>query len=198
MTCVTLKPYTRACGGVTGGVSDIALFDPFDLNFTQTTTADVVGPYTAVTIQADATPVQGTDPVIFPVSFETDEAEYQWTQSKKGCSTKYSHEFDFSLADNSQTLTNFLEALDAAGCCCGLGVAIRLNTGRIFIAGERWVNNAQILRFTIAQDGSKGTSGKVYDDENVGNIVLKGDYSRPLYEYTGTWQSILDLNAADT
>lgn len=197
MTCVTLQEYDQACGAVTGGISDILIFDPFDINFTQgAAVAGVLPPYTAVAIQADATPVAGTDQVFFPISFEIDEAEYQWTQSKKGCSTKYTHEFDFSLAGNSQKMTNFLQSLDSAGCCCGIGVAVRLNSGKILIAGERWVTNAQILRFTLAQDGSKGTSGKVYDDENVGNIVIKGDYSRPLYEYTGTWASLLALNDA--
>jgi hypothetical protein len=52
------------------------------------------------------------------------------------------------------------------------------------------LNAVSITRFIIKQDGSDGTSGKLYDDLNGGNIVLKGAYSRNLYEYTGTWASV--------
>jgi hypothetical protein len=103
---------------------------------------------------------------------------------------KYEHEFIFQLPENGQTLTTFLQALDAAGCCCGLGMAIRLNSGKILIAGEKYVSGASITRFTMKQDGSDGTSGKLYDDLNGGNIHIKGSYSRNLYEYTGTWASL--------
>ena len=42
MICVSLKAYSRACGGVTGGMSDIAIFDPNDLDFTQAGDVDGV------------------------------------------------------------------------------------------------------------------------------------------------------------
>jgi hypothetical protein len=265
MLCVTLKGYTRACGGVTGGISDIATFDPSDFDFTQTTTAGVKGAYTAVALKAgsgaSATaaltsggvgPVTvnaggsgyGTAPTVaftggggtgaaatavvsngqvtgvtitapgtgytsaptvaftggsatkalgakaFLINFQQDEAEWTWKQSVKGCAVKYEHEFKFQLPENSQTLTNFLEALDAASCCCGLGMFIRLNSGKTFVAGEKYVGGSAITRFSVKNDGSEGGSGKLYDDFNGGNITLKGDYSRNLYEYSGTWADI--------
>ena len=265
MLCVTLTGYTRACGGVTGGISDIATFDPSDFNFTQATVSGVVGPYTAVALKpgsgAAATAVlsgttvasatvtapgsaYATAPTVvftggggtgatatatvsggvvtgititaagtgyttvptisftggsatkalgakvFGINFQQEEAEWTWKQSKKGCATKYDHEFKFQLPENSQTLTNFLQALDAASCCCGLGMIIRLNSGKIFIAGEKYVNSSSITRFSVSQDGSEGGSGKVYDDFNGGNLVLKGAYSRNLYEFSGTWADI--------
>jgi hypothetical protein len=266
MLCVQLQSYVRACGGVNGGISDMAIFDPFDFNFTQAAASDGITPaYTAVAARSNATggaataattsnavsaitvtnggsgyttaptisftggggtgatatatvsggiitaitvgaggsgyttaptvvitPAAGTGKM-YVVSFQQDEAEWKYTQSVKGCSTKYSHEFDFQLPDNSNTLTNFQAALDAAGCCCGLGVVMRLNNGKIFVAGERYVNAGAITKFIIKQDGTTGGSGKLQDDFNGANMVFKGDYSRNLYEFTGNWTAITAL-----
>ncbi len=192
MLCVSLKGYSRACGGVTGGISDIAIFDPNDLNFTQAAAiAGVNQPYTAVAERA------GVDtPSVFAINFQVDEAEWTYAQSKTGCATKYEHEFIFQLPENSQDLTTFMESLDAAGCCCGIGIIFRMNNGKIFVAGEKYVNDATIPRFTMAQDGTEGGSGKLFDEFNGGNVHLKGSYSRNLYQYTGTWASIEALVTA--
>jgi hypothetical protein len=268
MLCVQLKGYTRACGGVTGGISDIAIFDPSDYDFTQATTAGVKGPYTAVGLKpgagAAATAAIGsggvtgatvtaggsgyaTAPIVtltggagtgatatatvsngvvtgvtitapgtgytsaptiafsggsatkalgakvFLINFLSDDtyqAEWTWKRTSKGCAIKYDHEFVFQLAENSQTLTNFLEALDAASCCCGLGMIVRLNSHKIIVAGEKFVNGTAITRFNMTHGDSDGGSGKAYDDFNGGNIKFKGAYSRNLYEYTGSWSDI--------
>lgn len=192
MLCVTLKNYSRACGGVTGGISDVGIFDPNDLNFTQASAIDGV----AQVYSAVAERVGVTTPSVFLVSFQVDEGEWTWTQSKTGCATKYEHEFIFQLPENSQNLTTFQQALDAAGCCCGIGMFIRLNSGKIFVAGEKYVNATSIPRFTMAQDGSEGGSGKLFDDFNGGNIRFKGSYSRNLYEYSGAWSTIEALAAS--
>lgn len=137
--------------------------------------------------------VTGTVGKMFNVSFLRDEAEWAWKQSVKGCSVKYEHTFTFQLPENSQNLTTFLQALDAASCCCGLGLIIRLSSGKIFVCGEKWVNNSAQPRFTVLNNGSSGTSGKLYDDFNGGTIVLTGPYSRSLYEYAGDWSDVTDL-----
>lgn len=137
--------------------------------------------------------VTGTGGKMFNVTFLRDEAEWAWKQTVKGCSVKYEHTFTFQLAENSHNLTTFLEALDAASCCCGLGVVIRLSSGKIFVCGEKYVNSSSIPRFTVLNNGSSGSSGKLYDDFNGGTIVLTGPYSRSLYEYNGTWADILAL-----
>lgn len=187
MLCVSLKNYSRACGGVTGGVSDIAIFDPNDLNFTQAAAvAGVAQSYSAV-----AERVGVVSPSVFLISFQVDEAEWTWKQSVTGCAVKYEHEFVFQLPENSQNLTTFQQGLDAAGCCCGIGMAVRLNSGKIFIAGEKYVNASSIPRFTVKQDGSDGGSGKTFSDFNGGTLHLKGSYSRNLFEYSGTWDSII-------
>jgi hypothetical protein len=192
MICVTLKNYQRGCGSVSGGISDILVFDPSDFDFTQAAaTGGALPPYTAMALQTGATgkPIQ-------QISFQQDEAEWKWTQSVKGCSVKYDHEFDFQLAENGQTLTTFLQALDAASCCCGLGMIIRMNNGKIFVAGEKFVNGSSTIRFQIKNDGSSGGSGKLIDDFNGGNIVLKGSSSRNLYEFSGDWADVEAFIAA--
>ncbi len=189
MLCITLQEYVRACGPVTGGISDILVFDPSDFDFTQVApVAGVAQPYSAIARQTGATEPLGGN--MFNVTFLRDEAAWDWKQSVKGCSTKYEHTFAFQLPENSQQLTTFLQALDSASCCCGLGMIIKLNDGRIFVAGEKFVNGSSIGRFTITQNGSTGGSGKLYDDFNGGNIVLVGPYSRNLFEYDGPWADI--------
>lgn len=190
MLCVTLKPYSRACGGVTGGISDLGIFDPNDIDFTQAAAVSgTAQPYTALAER------DGVDsPSIFMVSFQPDEAEWTFTQSVTGCSVKYEHEFVFQLPENSQALTTFQQALDAAGCCCGLGLIFRLNNNKIFVAGEKYVNGTSITKFLVKQDGSEGGSGKLQDDFNGANIHFKSSYSRNLYEYTGAWSAVEALS----
>jgi hypothetical protein len=189
MLCVSLNAYTRSCGGVTGGISDIAIYDPNDLNFTQSAAvAGVAQKYSAVAER------DGVDsPSVFVINFQTGEAEMKITESVTGCATKYDFEWIFQLPDLSQNLTTFQQALDAAGCCCGIGVIMRLNSGKIFVAGERYVNDDIITRFTVKQDGSDGGTGKLFNDLNGMNIHFKASYSRNLYEYSGTWASIVAL-----
>ncbi len=299
MLCVTLKEFARACAPVSGGISDIAIFDPNDYNFTQPSAIlGVNQAYNAISLRAGANGTGGTGATctvtistlgitgdnislalpngmiigwttqtvtettvtllaaklvlningytitsgysatnlagvititapaglgatvnghelviddegmvtsrtafaggvngtglgkMYMISFLRDEAEWTWKQSVKGCSTKYEHAFNFQLPENSQNLTTFMEALDAASCCCGLGMAIRLNDGKVFIAGEKYVNGTSISRFSIVNNGSNGTTGKLYDDFNGGNMILAGSYSRSLYQFTGGWEDI--------
>lgn len=301
MLCISLTSYARQCNTVTGGMSDMALFDPSDFNFTQAgAIAGVTQPYSAVALRPGATGsgataatctvtitaigsdgdiisvyyagtllgsftktaaestttllaaalktainnlttttgfsasnvagvititapasygatintqnvvvddtggitssktafsggVTGTGGKMYVVNFQRDEAEYQWKQSVKGCSVKYEHTFNFQLPENSQSLGTFMQALDAASCCCGLGIVFRLNDGKIFVCGEKYVNGSEISRFTVLNNGSSGSSGKLYDDFNGANMVLVGPYSRPLYEFSGTWDAITAL-----
>lgn len=192
MLCVSLKPYSRACGGVTGGISDLGIFDPNDLNFTQPAAIDGVAQAYSAVAERD-----GVDtPSVFLVSFQVDEGEWTFTQSVTGCSVKYEHEFVFQLPENSQALTTFQQALDAAGCCCGLGLVFRMNNAKVFVAGEKYVNGASISKFTVKQDGSEGGSGKLFDDFNGANIHFKSSYSRNLFEYVGGWDDIEALATA--
>lgn len=188
MLCVKLSEFKKLCGATSGGLSDLAIFDPADFNFTQVAAGD---PYTAVALREGATAAGGAK--VYNISFQVNEAERTWKQSRKGPSVKYDHEIKAQLPQLSQSLTKFLQSLDAAGACCGFGLFARHNDGKIFVAGEKYVNAGQIPNFLVTMDGSDGTSGKLFDDFNGANVLIKGSYSRELYEYSGDWASITAL-----
>ena len=191
MICVNLASYTAPCATTTGGVSDIWIYDPSDFNWTQTVTAGVAGPYTAVALRTGATSAGGAK--MFPVKFQRKEAEFKFKHSKNGCSVKYEFDLSAQLPNLSQSLTNFLQQLDSAGCCCGLGIVVQLNSGVVFVLGERFVNNNAIPYFEITMDGTDGGSGKKFEDFNGANVMFKGEYSRMAYTFSGGAAAIIAL-----
>ncbi len=201
MLCTNLQSINRVCGPTSGGISRVWIFDPYDFDFTQAVADPITGAaakYTVVAIRETGevpAPIEGA--AMLPVKFQKEEAEYKFAQSRKGCSVKYEHSLEFQLADLDQSITNWNAAVDAAGCCCGVGLIIQLKSGKIFVAGERFVNDAEIsIALELTQDGSSGTSGKLLDDFNGETVVIKGNHGRKLYEYSGTVQSIIDLEPA--
>lgn len=194
MLCITLKALNRTCGGVSGGIAKIWIFDGADFDFTQgaAATDGTLPAYTTVALATGATAASGAK--MFPITFADDTASLTWAQSVKGCSVKYELTWTLGLADVGQIITNFLQVLDAAGCCCGLAIATLLNTGRILIAGERVVNGAPIqVPMKIKQDGSSGGTGILLDDENQHSLVLKGSFGRLPYEFTGGTAALVAL-----
>jgi hypothetical protein len=149
----------------------------------------VAQPYSALAERDGA-----TTPSIYIVDFQIENGEWTWKQSVNGCSVKYEFEWILQLTENAQLLTTFLQSMDRGACCCGIGIIFRLNSGKMFVAGERFVNSEAITRFIIKHDGSDGTSGKLLDDYNGANLHLKGSYTRNLYEFNGTWNSVLALS----
>lgn len=180
MLCVTLKSYTKACASTTGGVSDIWIFDPADFNFTQDATSKS---YTAIALRAGA--VQEDGAKMFPVKFQRKEAEFKFKHTLNGCSVKYEFDIDAQLPNLDQELTNFLTSLDDAGCCCGLGMIIRLYSGKIFVIGERYVNASSIPYFEVVMNGTEGGSGRKMEDFNGAKVMFKGEFGRMANEFTG-------------
>ena len=187
--------YNRACAATAGGIARVWLFDGNDFDFTQTAPASgstAVMPYSAVALATGATALSGAK--MYPIAFEKKTAEHTFKQSKKGSSSKYEHQLEFKLPDISQMITNWNKAVDDIGVCGGLGIAIQYNSGKIFIAGERIVNGLPVdVPMDMVQDGSSGTSGKLMDDENAETVILKGDYPRKLYEFTGGVASLISM-----
>ena len=193
MLCVKLKSYTRPCGATSGGVANAWFYDPYDFNFTQAAAAvdGTPGKYSAIALRAGATAEGGAK--LFPVKFQRKEAQFTAKQSVTGCSVKWDYEFNAQLPDISHDLNTFLMSLDAAGCCCGLGLIVRLNSGVILVSGERFVNNEEIPYFELKQDGSELDSGKTFSDFNGAKMVIKGEYSRPPFEFSGGIAALTDL-----
>lgn len=191
--CTKLIKYKQGtCIGVSGGIAQIFLFDNADFDFTQAApVSGVIQPYTAV---ADLSAGAGK---FYGVNFQRNEAEYTFDQSSKGgYFTKYTHKLNFNAPDLSMLTTQWNKLVDLAGECCGIGIVIVLNSGRILIMGEGSVNTAGLaIPFFCYQDGSKGTSGKKFDDMNANSVQLNGDYTRSLIEYTGGIASIIALAA---
>lgn len=191
MLCVTLTSYNAPCGITSGGVSDIWVFDPSDFDWTQATVSGVVGPYTAVALRTGA--VQASGAKMFPMKFQRKEAEFKFKHTITGCSVKYDFEIMAQLPNLSQDLTNYLSSLDSAGCCCGLGLVVLLNSGKMFVLGERYVNDTRIPYFEVKMDGTEGGSGKKFEDFNGANVMFKGEFGRMAYEFTGGVQAIEDF-----
>lgn len=185
MLCVQLKSYNQACTATSGGVSNVWFFDPTDFNFTQAAAGSdgTPGTYTAISLNTGATGAAGAK--MFPVKFQRKESSFTMKQKVVGCSVQWDFEFMAQLPNISHDLNTFLMSLDAAGCCCGLGMIVRLNSGKIFVAGERFVNAAEIPYFELKQDGSELDSGKQFSDFNGAKLMIKGEYGRPSFEFSG-------------
>lgn len=191
MLCVNVQGFKRNCLPASSGVAKVAFFDPSDFNFTQAAPiADVVQPYTAVALRDGATAETGA--LMYLVEFEPQQAEYKVTRAT-GKYASYEHELDAQLLGVNMNLTNFLMALDAASYCCGVGVIVWLYNGKLQVFGEKYVNDEEIAPFLVINDTTNTTTGKAFNDFAGANLVLKGTYSRPPIEYTGTWDSIVAL-----
>lgn len=180
MLCVTLKSYTAPCSATTGGVSDLWVYDPADFNWTQDATTKS---YTALALRDGATAAGGAK--MFRLSFQRKEAEFKFKHTLNGCSVKYEFDLDAQLPNLSQELTNYLSSLDSAGCCCGLGLVIRLNSGKIFVIGERYVNGNTIPYFEVVMNGTEGGSGRKMEDFNGAKVMFKSEYGRMANEFSG-------------
>jgi hypothetical protein len=121
---------------------------------------------------------------MYPLNFMEYTGEYTFDNpSSETCSVKYTHTFTATLVNISQSLNNFLRIMSDAGCCCGLGLILELNSGVLLVMGENFVGNVQQRRFKVKMS-SKGGSGKKYDDNNSAEVTFTADYFRPLMTFT--------------
>lgn len=191
MIAITVKGYSRPCGGVVGGLARLWVGDPKDFAFTQPAAAanGDAQAYSVIALStAAAAAISGSPSLVaalYPIVFLEEEGEYTFQRSSKGCSTKYQHNINAQLPQLSQGCNTFLQKMDAAGCCTGLLFVMEMNDGKIFVAGESIVNGVTILPFRMKHGDTDGTSGKVLDDYSGVNVKFTGAYTRPLYEFSG-------------
>ena len=190
--CATLVKYAPAtCAVVPGGIAQIFIFDSTIFDFTQAApTGGVIAPYTAITDL-------GSSDKLYPVKFQRMKAKYTYKQSNTdGVSPSYEHSLHFSVPNLNQLNAQWSTLVDATGYCCGVGVIMILNSGVILVMGEGSVNtNPLTVPFYVYQDGSAGDTGEKMQDTNSAQIVLKGEYNRPLIQYTGAASTITALSA---
>lgn len=103
-----------------------------------------------------------------------------------GSSSSYAYDITASLAQFSQRMAVFNSKIDAAAGCCRLVFVWINNDGKIFVAGEKYVDATKIgVPFRLWQNGSKIATGAKFTDKNGQDISIKGTYSRLPYEFTG-------------
>ncbi|MXP04786.1 MULTISPECIES: hypothetical protein [Apibacter] len=195
MLCVNHTGLFRKCTPTSGGISRLLIFDPSDFNFTQDTKTNS---YTAITRRTKAG--DETDlGYFFDIPFKRKEAERTYSQSVGNSgATKYTHTVTALIPMLGQDLTNFLSSLDAASYCCGLGLIIEHNDGKVFVMGEKYVDDETIPVFWIEHNGTEGGTGKLFDDPNSATVKFVGDYSRELNEFKGGIDAILEMMAKRT
>jgi hypothetical protein len=193
MLSVDVLGYAAVCAPVTGGISRVWTFDPADLDWTQATPGAV---YSAAALMAGATTATGGG--FREIKFDYLEGQLKSAMTRKNSSIKWNHALTLHLAQMSQDLTTFLETMQKAAACASLGFAVQLNTGKVFIMGESIVNAEKIVQFRVLlDDGTEADTGKMLDDAQGATVVFKGDYGRPLYEFTGGVSAIEALLAED-
>lgn len=191
MLCITLTSYNRACASTTGGINRLWLFDPADWTFTMASSI-----YTAVARMAGATFAGGA--IMAPISFENKTAEYTSKRTSTGpCRYKYEHKITADLPQLTSTVNLWLKSLDDAGCCCGLGIIFEMNDGTIFVMGERYIATSAITpKFEVLHGDSGQSTGKLFDDFNGTNLVIVGEYFRPLRTYSADVDTIVAFETA--
>jgi hypothetical protein len=161
-----------------------------------TATATVsAGVVTAVTIGSGGTGYTTAPTVSFVSSgtanlFEIDSLEDTINVSMSqanadGSSSAWDYAIICNMAQFSQQMTNFNSKIDAAAACCQMLFVWQQNDGKIFVAGEKYVDSLLIPKFKLRQDGSKIDIGKKFTDFNGQNLSIKGSYSRPAFEFSG-------------
>lgn len=144
---------------------------------------------TATLSASGATVIGGAK--MYPFNFMVNTGEYTFDNpASETCSVKFSHSLVGTAINITQALNNYLNSLASAGCCCGLGLIIELNSGTLLVMGEKFVGNVEQRRFKVTMS-SKGTSGKKFEDSNMADVTFAGDYTRALYTFTGGVAAIL-------
>lgn len=197
MLCVKFNNLTRECTPSSGGVSRLLIFDPSDFDWTQDPYTKA---YTAVARREGADAANpGNDPNLsgffFDIKFKRKEAEFKFTHSIGASGApKYASELTALYAALGQELTNFLINMDAASYCCGIGLAVILNSGVIYILGEGFVNGDFVdPYYEVLHNGTEATSGKLFDDLNGATLKFTSDYGRPPHTFAGGLNALLSM-----
>lgn len=181
--------YIKPCTPNTGGISRVWVFDPADMDFTQG--GAPANSYSAVALTGGATILGGSG--FFSIGFDYLEGQLKSPMNAKGSSVKYAHALSLHVPEVANDLTNFLITMTIALACSSLGFIIEQNNGHVMVMGESIVNGSPIPIFKVIMDGTEVDTGKAFDDANGAGLMFKGDYGRPLFEFTGGIAAIIAL-----
>lgn len=195
MLCKTPAALAKVCNNTASGVSKAWLFDPLDFTWTQPTATNGSGALTVVARATGATAIGGA--LMYPVILDNKDnaSEYTAKRSSKNRKPKYEHNLNLKYEALSQTFTDWLTAIDATACC-GVGIVMLLNNGKILIAGQRVIGGTEIAYpLQMLLDDGTFTSGKATDDFQGGDLNFKGDHNLPLNEFTGNISVIVGFES---
>lgn len=185
--------YTRQCDPNSGGISRVWVADSADFDWTNAGGTNTCV-YSAVALVAGATILGGSG--FFPIEFDIYEGELKTAHSVKGSSNKYSSTLTLQTPVWGKEAGIFAAKMQKASACGSLLFVVEQNNGRILVMGESIVNAGKIPLFRVIMDGTESDSGKQFDDMNGSKFVFKGDYTRPLFEFTGGASAIEALEGA--
>lgn len=180
--------YARNCDANSGGVSRVWVADSADFDFTS-----IAGSfnYTAVALIAPATLIGGSG--FFPINFNYLEGQLKTGQSVKSSSNVYKNSLELFIPVFGKEASVFQSKMQQASACGSLLFIIELYNGDVMVMGESSVNTIAIPIFRVIMDGAESDSGKAMDDANGVKLMFKGDYTRPLAEFTGGIAAIIAL-----
>lgn len=183
-------PITFTGGGGTGAAAYANVVNGVVINVVITAAGTGYSSAPTATLSTSGATLAGGGKM-FQFNFLENTGEYTFDNPvSEACSIKFMHSLVGTMINVSQSLNNYLNTLSSAGCCCGLGVVMELNSGVILVMGEKYVGNVEQRRFKIKMS-SKGGSGRKYEDPNHADVTFTGDYTRALYSFTGGASAIL-------
>lgn len=182
--------YARQCDPNSGGVAAVWVADSSDFDWTNAGGTNTCV-YSAVGLRGGATILDGSG--FFPIGFDIYEGELKTGHSVKGSSNKYGNSLMVQLPVWGKEAGIFAAKMQKASACGSLLFVVQQNNGRIMVMGESYVNGIKIPPFRVIMDGTEFESGKQFDDINGAKFMFKGDYTRPLFEFTGGVDAIIAL-----
>lgn len=194
MLSVNVQGYSPACSPTVGGADLLLVGDAADFDFTEGAPDSNGNPtgYSAIARRSGATTSGGA--YLYEIKSLQDSIMVEISQANSDfSSSEYQYVVGAKLAKMSQAMTNFNKKMDAASVCGQLVFVWRNNDGSIFVAGEKFVNGVQVIRFRFRQDGSKIGNGKKFSDFNGQDLSFKASYLRAPYEFTGGIGSITGM-----
>lgn len=195
MLCKTPAALAKVCNNKPSGLSKLWLFDPLDFTFTQPTATNGSGALTVVARATGATSIGGA--LMYPVALDNKDnaATYEAKRTLKNRKAKYEHSVNIKYEELSQTLTDWLTTIDSTACC-GVGMVMQLNSGKILVAGQRVIGGTEIAYpLQMLLEDSTISSGKLSDDFQGGDLNFKGDHNLPLNEFTGNISVIVGFES---
>jgi hypothetical protein len=183
MITVTVTGYQQTCATNSGGISRLWVGDASDFDFTSGTTSAEESGYSAIARRAGATAPDGS---LFEIILQDETGKATITQSIENGSASWAYLLEGQLLRVQQSMAKFAAMLDSASICGQLLWVWSDMNGKIWVAGEQYVDATQLSRkFKLKQNGSVIDWGQAMNSFNGMNLKVAGNYYRPAYEFTG-------------